>query len=212
MTLMTRTMTPPKPRATVMERKRQVTRDVVLDAVVEVFRDRGFDFSVQEVADRAGLAHRTVYRHFPTRDALIDGMAERFEASLAERGFIEGDTIDEMVERTEARFAWFDSEADLVHAVAVKTLATGERTAPSRRRGERVRALVGEKYPNLPAEESEAAFVAVRALIGVVGWHLLTSEGVASQVAAQTVRRMVEVAFADLARRDREAAGKAAGR
>jgi AcrR family transcriptional regulator len=205
-------MTPPKRRATVMERKRQVTRDVVLDAVVEVFRDRGFEFSVQEVADRAGLAHRTVYRYFPTREALIDAVAERFEASLAERGFIEGDTIDEMVERTEARFAWFDSEADLVHAVAVKTLATGERTAPSRRRGEQMRALVGEKYPNLPAEESETAFVAVRALIGVVGWHLLTSEGVASQVAAQTVRRMVEVAFADLARRDREAAGKAAGR
>jgi AcrR family transcriptional regulator len=209
---MTHVMSPARRRETVSERKRQVTRDAVLDAVVEVFRDRRFDFTVQEVADRAGLAHRTVYRHFPTREALIDGVAERFEASLAAHGFSEGDTVSDVVDRVEARFAWFDSEADLVHAVAVKTLATGERTAPSRRRGEQMRALVGEKYPNLPAEESETAFVAVRALIGVVGWHLLTSEGVASQVAAQTVRRMVEVAFADLARRDREAAGKAAGR
>jgi AcrR family transcriptional regulator len=194
------------------DRKRHVTRDAVLDAVVEVFRDRGFEFSVQEVADRAGLAHRTVYRHFPTRDALIDEVAERFEASLAERGFTEGDTVDEVVDRIGARFAWFDSEADLVHAVAIKTLATGQRTAPSRRRGGRMRAVVREKYPNLPADEFEAAFVAIRALIGVVGWHLLTSEGVASDVAAQTVRRMVEVALADLESRDRQAAGTAAGR
>jgi AcrR family transcriptional regulator len=212
MTLMTRTMTQPKRHATVMERKRQVTRDVVLDAVVDVVRDGGFDFSVQEVADRAGLAHRTVYRHFPTREALIDGIAERFEASFAERGFTEGDTIDEVVDRIGARFAWFDSESDLVHAVAVKTLATGQRTPPSRRRGERMRALIREKYPNLPADETEAAFVAMRALIGMIGWHLMTSDGVASDVAAQTVHRMAEVALADLESRDAEAAGAAAGR
>ena len=199
-------------RPTVGERKRQVTRDAVVDAVVEVFRDRGFDFSVQEVADRAGLAHRTVYRHFPTRNALIDGVAERFEASLAEHGFSEGDTIEEVVDLIEARFAWFESEADLVHAVAVKTLATGQRTPPSRRRGKRMRAIVREKFPNLPADEFEAAFTALRSLIGVVGWHLLTSEGIASTVAARTVRRMADVALADLESRDREAAATAAGR
>jgi AcrR family transcriptional regulator len=212
MTSMTQVMTPAKRRGTVSERKREVTRDAVLEAVVEVFRDRRFDFTVQEVADRAGLAHRTVYRHFPTREALIDGVAERFEASIAEHGFTEGDTVEEVVERIDDRFAWFDTEADLVHAVAVKTLATGERTPPSKRRGKRMRPVVREKYPNLPAEECEAAFVAVRALIGVVGWHVLTSEGVASDVAARTVRRMVEVALADLESRDREAAGTAVGR
>jgi hypothetical protein len=75
-----------------------------------------------------------------------------------------------------------------------------------------MRALIREKYPNLPADETEAAFVAMRALIGMIGWHLLTSDGVASDVAAQTVRRMAEVALADLESRDAEAAGAAAGR
>lgn len=212
MTAMTRSMTRIGAKRTLTERKRQVTRDAVLDAVIDVFRDRRFDFSVQEVADRAGLAHRTVYRHFPNRDALIDGVAERFEASLAAHGFSEGDTVEEVVERVEARFAWFDREADLVHAVAINTLATGQRTSPSRRRGERMRALFRVKFPSLPADEFEAAFVTLRALIGVVGWHTLTSEGVASDVAARTVRRMADVALADLESRDREAAGTAAGR
>lgn len=205
-------MSPARRRGTVSERKRQVTRDAVLDAVVEVFRDRRFDFTVQEVADRAGLAHRTVYRHFPTREALIDGVAERFEASLAEHGFSEGDTVSDVVDRVEARFAWFESEADLVHAVAIHTLATGQRTSPSRRRGERMRALFRKQFPNLPADEFEAAFVTLRALIGVVGWHTLTSEAVRSDVAARTVRRVAEVTLADLEARDREAAGTAAGR
>ena len=46
----------------------------------------------------------------------------------------------------------------------------------------------------------------------MVGWHLLTSDGVASDVAARTVRRMVEVALADFESRNREAAGAAARR
>jgi AcrR family transcriptional regulator len=205
-------MTAVERRRSVTERKRQVTRDAVLDAVVEVFRDRRFDFSVQEVADRAGLAHRTVYRHFSSREALIDGVAERFEASLAKHGFTEGDTVRDVVDWVEARFAWFDSEADLVHAVAINTLATGQRTSPSRRRGERMRALFREQYPNLNVDEFEAAFVTLRALIGVAGWHTLTSEGVASDVAARTVRRVAEVTLADLEARNRGAADTAAGR
>ncbi|MCA1737189.1 MAG: TetR/AcrR family transcriptional regulator [Actinobacteria bacterium] len=210
---MAQSMTRARPSLTVKERKRQVTRDAVLEAVVEVIRDRGFDFSVQEVADRAGVAHRTVYRHFPTRETLIDAVAERFESGVAMNRLGEAETLQAVLDGLDVLFAWFDSEADLVHAVAVKTLATGQRTRPSKRRSEHWRGVIRAVYPNLAAEEFEPAFVIIRNLLGMVGWHLLTSEpGISSAHAAQAVRQMVEVALADLERRDREAAGAAAGR
>ncbi|HJU81734.1 MAG TPA: helix-turn-helix domain-containing protein [Acidimicrobiia bacterium] len=198
---------------TIKDRKRQVTRDAVLDAVVEVIGDRGFDFSVQDVADRAGIAHRTVYRHFPTREALVDAVAERFESGVAMNRLGEAETLQALLDELDVLYAWFDSEADLVHAVAVKTLATGKRTGPSQRRSEHWRGVLKAAYPNLAAEDLEPAFIIIRNLLGMVGWHLLTSEpGISSAQAAQAMRRMVEVALVDLERRDKEAANAAAGR
>ena len=59
-------------------RHTEATRKVILDAAVDLFLERQSDeFSVQEVADRAGLTHRTVYRYFPSRQELLGATAER---------------------------------------------------------------------------------------------------------------------------------------
>jgi AcrR family transcriptional regulator len=44
---------------------------LVLDAAAEVFSERGPDASIDEIARRAGVGHATVFRRFPTKDALI---------------------------------------------------------------------------------------------------------------------------------------------
>lgn len=48
-------------------------RAAVLTAAVEVFTERGVDIALDEVARRAGVGIATLYRHFPTREALITG-------------------------------------------------------------------------------------------------------------------------------------------
>jgi AcrR family transcriptional regulator len=47
----------------------------VLDAAAEVFAERGPAASVDEIARRAGVGHATVFRRFPTKDALIEAVA-----------------------------------------------------------------------------------------------------------------------------------------
>ncbi|WP_345564338.1 helix-turn-helix domain-containing protein [Nonomuraea rosea] len=42
-------------------------------AAVEVFAERGIEIALDEVARRAGVGIATLYRHFPTREALIAG-------------------------------------------------------------------------------------------------------------------------------------------
>src|SRR5580704_13219295 len=60
----------------------------VLQAAAEAFAEHGPDVSVDEIARRAGVGHGTVFRRFPTRDALvaavIDARLRSFAAS-AER-------------------------------------------------------------------------------------------------------------------------------
>lgn len=59
-------------------------RDLLIAAAREVFAERGSEGSLDEVAKRAGVGPGTLYRHFPTRDDLIDALmrdwAEQIEA------------------------------------------------------------------------------------------------------------------------------------
>jgi AcrR family transcriptional regulator len=48
--------------------------DVIVASAIGVLADVGFDrFSVEEVAQRAGVAKTTIYRRFPSRNELITG-------------------------------------------------------------------------------------------------------------------------------------------
>ena len=47
-------------------------REKLLAAAVELFAERGTEGSLEEVAKRAGVGIGTLYRHFPTRDALVE--------------------------------------------------------------------------------------------------------------------------------------------
>src|SRR5512145_2612333 len=63
---------------------RQRTRRAILEAMVDVIMETtdGIGFSVQAVADRAGVTHRTIYNHFPTREALCDDFSDYVDELL----------------------------------------------------------------------------------------------------------------------------------
>ena len=46
-------------------------------AAREVFAEQGVDASLEAIARRAGVGIGTLYRHFPTRDALVEAIFER---------------------------------------------------------------------------------------------------------------------------------------
>ena len=53
----------------------QRTRKRILDAAASVITEDG-DFVVAQVAERAGVSVRTVYHHFPDREAMLDALGE----------------------------------------------------------------------------------------------------------------------------------------
>jgi AcrR family transcriptional regulator len=59
-------------------------RERVLTAAAVVFSEHGHEAQMDDVASRAGVGVGTVYRHFPTKEALMEALAvDRFEKVLA---------------------------------------------------------------------------------------------------------------------------------
>jgi AcrR family transcriptional regulator len=59
-------------------------RERILDAARAVFAESGADAQMDQIAARAGVGVGTVYRHFPTKDALLAQMVEQRFAAFAE--------------------------------------------------------------------------------------------------------------------------------
>ena len=66
-------------------------RERVLAAAEEVFGERGATASTEEVARRAGVGIGTVFRHFPTKEALYEAIVVRRLTQLVADAPLEND-------------------------------------------------------------------------------------------------------------------------
>lgn len=172
------------------ERKAEVTRQLIIEALVEIVLAGGLPgFSVQEVADRAGVSHRTVYRHFPTREALLGGLVTRIEEPTVAAGGVRlPQTAGELPDAVRHNFAAFDQLADLLEASV--RFRVGARV-PEPQREERTRAFarsIREAFPQLDDDQTLAVAAIVRLLASAQCWLALREdagvEGAAAGAAA----------------------------
>lgn len=61
-------------------------RDRVLQVAYEMFAAEGLGVPVDEIARRAGVGAGTIYRHFPTKEALYAAVVEHRIRDMADRG------------------------------------------------------------------------------------------------------------------------------
>ena len=59
-------------------------RQLLIDAAKAAFSGVGLDVSLEEIARRAGVGIGTLYRHFPTREAVVEAVYRREVEQLAE--------------------------------------------------------------------------------------------------------------------------------
>lgn len=179
------------------------SRDRIMRALGDVVAEKGVaGFSVQEVADRAGVSHRTVYRHYDTRDALLDGYArwldERLVASGGVTGVQEAGSIPDDAATT---YRLFDTLGPLVEALVVVSLGTRSQIE---RREERTREFrEALDRADLTAHLSEAEAEVVSALIRTIAssnsWFLFRHEhGIDGQRAGRAVAWALELLIEEL--------------
>lgn len=108
-------------------RQLQRTRTAILEAAAQLLLERGNGgFSVQTVADRAGLTHRTVYRYFPTRQDLMAATARSLAPELEEDAFAGVATVEEWIDAVGPRLARTEANLEIVRSLLVAILASGD--------------------------------------------------------------------------------------
>ncbi|AWS47049.1 TetR/AcrR family transcriptional regulator [Streptosporangium sp. 'caverna'] len=120
-------------------------RDAILVAAVDVFAERGIEIALDEVARRAGVGIATLYRHFPTREALIAGAYIREIELLC-------DGVDDLLAAMpadEALVAWMQRFVGYVAgkpgmALALKSIVVTTDAAALQTSHDRVYAALGQ--------------------------------------------------------------------
>ena len=80
----------------------------VLDSAAALFAERGCDVSVDEIARQAGVGHATVFRRFPTKDALIAAVVSKQIQELT--AYVEEALAEEDAGEAFRGFVWHAGE------------------------------------------------------------------------------------------------------
>lgn len=168
----------------------QRNRERILDAAKDAFTRSGANTSLDDIAKQAGVGPGTLYRHFPTRDELLEAVyrSEVEKLAAAEQKFAE--TLPPI----EALRAWMLLFVDYIAtkriiAPALNTLAGGPSKVFEASHGqiwEAIRALVKRAIKSGDIRTDLDPIDLLRALIGVA--NVATSPDW-----QQSARRLVEI-------------------
>ena len=98
--------------------RRERNREAVLDALVELTSEGADDPSIDDIADRAGVSYRSVYRYFKDRSEMMDAATDRAMAwiqPLVQRASGDADPSDPLDHRIDAMV---DARVDLYVRIA----------------------------------------------------------------------------------------------
>ena len=156
------------------DRNREQTRHLIMEAYADLSLEHGFNnFTMQDIADRVGISHRTLYRYFENRDAIVEGL----NAEIAEKAYTSGSD-------------WFMEGPDLLRhnyklfgqyrrPMLVSSLMTeaGMLEAPRRKaRVEYLRRVIEENAPHLSALGRRQLLGLIRQVAGSLAWARMTSD------------------------------------
>jgi len=176
------------------EQQAERTRSLILDALTELLRDHPADeVTTRQVAERAGVSQPTVYRHFPDRSALIDGLAERIEAQARDRAG-SPTTLEGWAAWAVAAFRAADEHDVEVTADAVLNADPRRVSQASRDRTAALEASIRASHPELDVASRKRLAALVRVLLSSQAWLRMREEfGLTGAESGPAVRWAVEV-------------------
>jgi AcrR family transcriptional regulator len=153
------------------------TRERVLDAMIAALA-RQEDISVGKLAKAAGVSIPTVYRYFPTREALMDAVQNALGTRLGRPRWPES-AVD-LVARVPQRYAWFDENGLMMRAILSSSLGREVRRAVQRGREQGLMRAMSGRCSHLDAPRARAAVAIIGVIDHAMTWRELRDEWVIS--------------------------------
>jgi AcrR family transcriptional regulator len=150
----------------------RMTRNRIIDGAIELIAESGGEpISIAAVAARCGIADRTVYRHFETRDELLKAVWPRMQEQVGSVGW--PSTADELIDRPERLFPRFDEHEGLVRASINSATGKEMRTGMNATRQAAMLACVADAFPNLEGAAARRRAAVVQLLESADAWAVL---------------------------------------
>jgi AcrR family transcriptional regulator len=201
-------------QTTVTNRHTETTRHAILQAGVELLLERSDDgFTVQEVADRAGLTHRTVYRYFPARQELMAAVARSLVPDLDD--FRDVSTTQQWIEAVAPHLARTEANLTLVRRLLAAVLASDDPLLVAERTGDRDAhrwQVFRAEFPDLAEADARRTFATLRHLTSSSSYVLYRLRfAMSPSEAVETIRAAALQIVEQTAARNRAAAREVPG-
>jgi AcrR family transcriptional regulator len=164
-----------RPYASELRSKQQeLTRDRIMEAVADLLRQgRIHNFTVQDVARGAGVAYGSVYRHFPTREALLEELYEWLEQGAFKERPPFPDSMEGLAEWAAGFARMSEEHPDLTHAGTIAMTALRLVPRSQRGRDDALRELIARSAPHLSSREVRERAAIIRYLATSLAWVTL---------------------------------------
>jgi AcrR family transcriptional regulator len=186
--------------STLREQHAQATRERILSAVAELIeRDEAAELTVPGVAEASGVSLRTIYRYYPTREALLEAAGRWIGDEILRSPYPQ--TLDEVASLYRERTRTFEQHPGLVRAM---TLSEVGRQVRAYRRGERLAAIrnaLEAEIPGLPEAERRRAEAVLAYLHNILAFTSMREEsGLSGGEAGAAIAWAIETIVAELRR------------
>jgi len=189
---------------TLRQRQKASTTDLILAAATRCLRDVSLtDLSFTRIAAEANIAERTIYRHFSSKEALLDAWWRHMQASIRQGPY--PDTAAALVAAAPRVFPEFDRQAEWFKS---SLLSPQGRAIAMRANHERVAAFrkaVRDGAGDLPKPEFTRLCAAVQALYSATTWlNMKEVWGLDGEESGRAVSEAIEVLLSNARRRSRK--------
>lgn len=189
---------------TLRDRQKAATREAIVDAALVALAENAFDKATHEgLADRVGVARRTVYRYFPDRDSLLNAMWTRVIRDPSAAAFSLPTDEGSLSTTLDDFFGQMDSNA-LAITVAMSTPRGRELRSTVRDiRGRAWRNACAKRVAALPEAERDLPLAVLQLLRSGFAWLEMRDQWqLKAPEIARATRWATRVLVADLAARD----------
>ncbi|MBC7593516.1 MAG: TetR/AcrR family transcriptional regulator [Kineosporiaceae bacterium] len=188
--------TPARPES-LRARQQRVARATILDATLEMLVESDDEPSYAEIARRSGVARRTLYRYFPTRDELYAAVGEHTVTRLGLP--IDIGTSSQLVASFKHASGISMRNVPLARALVKTTAGRRVRSGPWSRRSAAVATALEDAVAHLPPRQARGATAIMQYLFGLHTWVRLHDEyGLSPEDARESVAWALETLLSEL--------------
>lgn len=151
-------------------RHADLTERLILESALTVLEEGAFpSLTTRAVAAKAGMSERTIFRYFPTRDALLDAIAAEINRIL--RMPAAPESMDELLAMPRELYQSFEPHGKLIRAVAHSEVFPRMKAGAAQLRWVAIGKVLDREFPRATPEARKIATANIRYYLSAYSWQ-----------------------------------------